>query len=99
MQIELSTGEKITLRQLSWGEENDCYEVSEVSYGVMKNCIFERQLELRMTCKLSPEDKGYVEELIKQKNFINKLNRDDGLKLREAAKSLFKGDSKGDQKN
>jgi hypothetical protein len=79
MEIELSVG-KILLKDLTWGEENDCYEAAEIHGGLIKNSIFYRHLEQKMTGK--------------SKEWLDKLSKEDGSKLREAVKNKFEsGDS------
>ena len=85
MEVELSIG-KIFLKEITWGEELDCYEKSEIGNGQMKNTVFERYLEIAMTGK--------------KKEWIDALNREDGLKLRKAVKQKFKeSKSEEDKKN
>ena len=71
MEVELSMG-KIPLRDLTWGEENDCYEVADSYNGNIKISTFWRKIE-----QFSTE---------KSVEWINGLSREDGLKLREAVK-------------
>lgn len=69
MEITLNVG-KIILQDITWGEENDCYEAAETTNGQIKNSIFYRHLEQKMTKK--------------NWDWLNKLSHEDGLKLREA---------------
>ncbi len=79
MEVELSK-EKITLRDLSWGEELDAYEKAESFGGRIKNTVLHREVEINMTGK--------------SKEWIDSLSRDDGKTLREAV--LKKWNLKGD---
>lgn len=74
MEVELSMG-KIPLKELSWGEENDCYEHADNGEFGMKISSFWRKVEQFSSGK--------------SVEWINQLTRKDGLKLRKAVKEQF----------
>lgn len=79
MNVKLSK-ETVTLRDLSWGEELDCYEKADCGGGVIKNTILHREVELIMSGM--------------DKKQIDSLSREDGKILRDAVVKQWK--NKGD---
>lgn len=84
MEVKLSMG-KIPLKDLTWGEENDCYEAADNYDGNIKISTFWRRVEQFSAGK--------------SVDWINGLSRADGIKLRQAVKDKFnKAKSEDDKK-